>query len=389
MITRSITQHLSDLLEDFPIIGIVGPRQVGKTTLAQILINKISKESIYIDLELPSDRVKLTDAEFFLTQYENQCVIIDEIQLMPSLFSLIRALVDKNRKNGRFILLGSASPELIRGTSQSLAGRISYVELFPFNLTEISDQFTVQKHWFRGGFPGSLLAKSDRSAVNWLDAFITTYIERDLNMLGLNSTPLFIRKFWTMLAYYHGGIWNHSSFARALGVSPPTVNRYLEFLDGAFIIHLLQPFHINTKKRLVKSPKVYIRDSGILHRLTQFSSFDDLLSNVMIGASWEGYVIEQIRQMLPAGITIYYYRTHDGTECDLVLVKGNVPIASVEIKYSSQPMVSKGLTIAIQDLETTDNFIITLIQDDYLIKENVRVCGLGIFLTKYLSNLKK
>ena len=388
MIIRTVTQHLSDLLADFPVVGIIGPRQVGKTTMAQLLIEKIDKDYIYIDLELPSDRNKLTDAESFLKQHDDKCVIIDEIQLMPDLFSLIRSLVDKNRTNGRFILLGSASPELIRGTSQSLAGRISYVELSPFNIMEVSDQVSLQKHWFRGGFPGSILAKSDRSSINWLDSFITTYIERDLNMLGLNASPVFIRKFWTMLSHYHSGIWNHSSFARALGVTPPTVNRYLEFLEGAFIIHLLQPFYINVKKRLVKSPKVYIRDSGILHRLAQFSSMDDLQSNVLIGASWEGYVVEQIRQRVPSGIALFYYRTHDGTECDLVFVKANQPIATAEIKLTSQPSISKGLTIAIQDLGTTSNFIITVDTDDYSLRKDIRVCSLLTFLDKYLSNLK-
>lgn len=387
MIKRKITDRLIELLEYYPSINLVGPRQVGKTTLAKSIIPIIRKDTIHIDLELSSGRKILEDAELFLMKNENKLVIIDEIQLMPKLFSLLRALIDMNRIPGRFLLLGSSSPHLIKKATQSLAGRIAYLDLHPVNLTEIEDFADKDTHWLRGGFPNSLLAKSDSEARNWLENLVRNYVERDLSMLGLDVMPVMMQRFWEMLAHFHGGIWNSSSFARAFGVTYMTVKKYLDFMEGAFLVRTLYPYHFNIKKKLSKSPKVYVRDTGILHYLNNVSDLNELLVNVLIGASWEGYVIEQIAQLCPSNLGLFYYRTHQGSEMDLVLTKALNPVASVEIKFTVAPSLSKGNTIALQDIGTKNNFIIYYGNEEYKQRKDLIVCSLEIFLTKYLPEI--
>ena len=320
-INRNITNELLNYIQHFPIVGIIGPRQVGKTTLTKHLMDKIDKECIYLDLELQEDFSKLSEPQLYLEPHDDKCIVLDEIQRMPQLFPILRGLVDKKRIAGRFIILGSASPNLIKDSSETLSGRIVYKELTTFNLTEIIDASNMFQHWFRGGFPEAFLSPDEKLLHIWIRNFIQTYIERDLPLLGLSASPIVIRKFWTMLAHFHGGIWNASNFAGSIGVTIPTINRYLDFLEQAFIITRLQPFYLNLKKRLVKSPKIYIRDSGILHHLTGITDFEQLQGNVIIGHSWEGYVIEQIKQRIDDEVDLYFYRTHNGTECDLVLVR--------------------------------------------------------------------
>ncbi|MCF6351984.1 MAG: ATP-binding protein, partial [Cyclobacteriaceae bacterium] len=360
MIERSITAELKKSLDFFPVLAIVGPRQVGKTTIAKSLRNQVGKEVIYLDLENPRDTAKLQDPVLFFENNEKICIILDEIQQMPELFPILRSMVDANRIPARYILLGSASPTIIRDSSESLAGRVTYKELTPFNLVEISSTGTeVNKHWLRGGFPDAYLVKNDELSFDWLENFIKSYITRDLPMLGLTIDSRTIYKLWAMVAHMHGSVLNMSNLGKSLGVSSMSIRKYLSFLEGAFLIRLLQPYATNLKKRLVKAPKVYIRDSGVLHELININSWASLEINPMLGNSWEGYALEQIIQNAGKKLTYYYYRTQDGAECDLVLVKSNKPIASIEIKYTASPKTSKGMLQSFTDLKAAFNFVIT------------------------------
>lgn len=377
---RLILPFFEEYLSIFPAVGLLGPRQVGKTTLVKNL--KLYRESIYIDLEKASDRAKLKDAELFLKDHASKTVILDEIQLMPELFAELRSLIDEQREAGRFILLGSASPDLIRKSADSLAGRIGYLELSPFFLGEV-EKSELEKLWMRGGFPLSFLAKSERASQLWRQNFIKTYLERDLAQIGLSTDPRLVERFWIMLANAQGGIWNGESFARALGITRPTVNRYLEFLEGSFMVRVLQPFHHNIKKRLVKSPKVFIRDTGLLHSLTGVNSMDTLQNLVQIGASWEGFAIEQITATFGEEFEYYFYRTHQGAECDLLLVKNGVVKTAIEIKNTLSPKLTKGMQITMEDTEAENGLVICRIEEGYPLSEKVRAVGLGEFLKGY------
>jgi hypothetical protein len=377
---RQILPLIKEYLSIFPAVGLLGPRQVGKTTLVKNL--KLDRESIYIDLEKSSDRAKLVDAELFLKGNADKTVILDEIQLMPELFSALRSLIDEQREPGRFILLGSASPDLIRKSADSLAGRIGYLELTPFFLGEEVETEEMEKLWIRGGFPLSFLAKTERESQLWRENFIKTYLERDLAQIGLSTDPRLVERFWMMLANAQGGIWNGESFARALGITRPTVNRFLEFLEGSFMVRVLQPFHHNIKKRLVKSPKVFIRDAGLLHSLTGMDSMDSLKNQVLIGASWEGFVIEQIAATFGKEYEYYFYRTHQGTECDLLLVKNGVVKKAIEIKNTLSPKLTKGLQISMEDTGAEKGFVICRIEEGYPLSEKVTAVGLRGFLER-------
>jgi uncharacterized protein len=380
---RNILPLLQEYLSIFPAVGLLGPRQVGKTTLVKNL--KLEKDSLYLDLEKASDRAKLVDPELFLKAHADKTVILDEIQLMPELFAELRSLIDEQREPGRFILLGSASPDLIRKSADSLAGRIGYLELTPFYLGEI-DSDELQKLWIRGGFPLSFLAKSERESQLWRQNFIKTYLERDLAQIGLSTDPRLVERFWMMLANAQGGIWNAESFAKALGITRPTVNRYLEFLEGSFMVRVLAPFHQNIKKRLVKSPKVFIRDTGLLHALTGIDSMDALANLLLIGPSWEGFVIEQIIATLREEYEYYFYRTHQGAECDLLLVKNGVVKTAIEVKNTLSPKLSKGMQISMEDTGAEKGLIICRIEGGYPLSEKVRAVGLREFLGELLAS---
>lgn len=375
-------------MKQFPVVAMIGPRQSGKTTLAKSLFYNKKNQAVYFDLESPADKSKFKMPEYFLGSLNVKTVIIDEVQRMPELFELLRSLVDKKKKKGAYLLLGSASPHLIQGVSETLAGRIAYVEVSPFNLTEIYKRpGDINKHWFRGGFPDAWLAKSDAQCFTWLDQFFRTFIERDLNTLfGVSFSGELMFKLWRMLGHFHGSIWNANSFAKGLDISPTTVNRYLDYLEGAFMLRKLPPYFTNAKKRLVKSPKVYIRDSGLLHYLNDIHAAKDVFYNPAVGESWEGYVIEQILQLLPSNVKAYYYRTHDGSEMDLVLVKGLKPVACVEIKTSNAPDLRRGFYECVRDLKCRKVFVVTPQQAvPYYADKGVLVCGLPDFLTKHLS----
>ncbi len=390
MIRRAKEKEVRSCMKQFPVVAIIGPRQSGKTTLARQLY--YTGKNLYFDLESPSDKALFKNPEFFLSSLQATTVIIDEVQRMPELFELLRALVDKNKVRGKYLLLGSASPHLVQGVSETLAGRIAYVEIDPFNISEIyKKQTDITKHWFRGGFPDAWLARNEQECFRWLDNFFRTFIERDLNTLfGVNFSTELMFKLWRMLAHFHGGVWNAQSFAKGLDVSPTTVNRYLDYLEGAFMLRKLPAYFTNAKKRLVKSPKVYIRDSGLLHYLINIQSSKDVAFNPAAGNAWEGYVIEQILQLLPATIQPYYYRTHDGSEMDLVLVKGIKPLVCIEIKTSNEPHLTRGFYECLKDLKCHQAFVITPYQKaSYAIDESVTICGLFEFVTQKLPKLLK
>ena len=389
IISRSIEPTVLELLSYFPAVGIIGPRQVGKTTLVKQLMKRLSKATIYLDLENEGDLVRLTNPSAFLRPYQDSCVIIDEVQQMPSLFPLLRSLIDEHRVPGRFILLGSVSPRLIRDSSESLAGRIAYQELYPLSKEEVSplSEIDTLTHWLRGGFPDALLAPTERLSFTWRRNFVKTYVERDLPQLGLDSKAVNVDTFWRMLASFHGNLWNAQNFSRSLGASAPTVSRYLAFMEQAFLIRRLIPYSINLKKRLVKSPKVYVRDSGLLHFLNGLTDLSELQGSHTVGASWEGYVIEQTLALLQDRGEAYFYRTQQGTEADLVLAKGNHILVAIEIKYTISPKLSKGFIIATEDLKTPYNIIITLGDAQFPIAEDIEVCGIEPWITERLPAL--
>src|SRR3989304_3703602 len=286
MINRLLQERVEKSLIKYPVVGILGSRQAGKTTLAKMIKNRMKRKVIYLDLELPSDLNKLQDPELYLGRFEDTLVIIDEIQRMLSLFPLLRALVDRKRTAGRFLILGSASPELIRHSSESLAGRIIYHELSPFSLAEINSE-SIQKLWLRGGYPKSYLLRSNDDSFTWREAFIKTYLEMDIPQLGIRIPAQHLRRFWTMIAHSHGQLWNASKIAGSLGVSAPTVKCCFEVLEETFIVRQIQPYHPNIKKRLIKSLKVNIRDSGLLHNLLNKRPTKALLARPPFGSYGE------------------------------------------------------------------------------------------------------
>lgn len=392
MIKRFKINEIGDLLKQFPIVAIIGPRQCGKTTLTKMEVLKLKKTGLYFDLESPRDASKFHDAEFFLESISSdlECIVIDEVQRMPELFSILRSLIDQNKQKGKYVLLGSASPELVKGVSESLAGRIAYCEISPFNISEIyENKEDLNKLWFRGGFPDAFLCETDEDWFRWMDNFFRTFIERDLNTLfGVTFSPSLMYKLWRMLAHNHGQMLNSQSLAKGLDVSPTTVNRYIDFLEGAFMVRKLPAYFTNAKKRLIKSPKIYIRDSGLVNYLLDITKEKDIHFHSNVGNCWEGYALEQILQHLPNYIKPFYYRTHDGSEMDLVLVRGITPIACIELKTTNNPSVTRGFYESIKDLKCDRNFVITPFQEvSYKINKNTLVCGLIDFITNDLKKL--
>lgn len=386
-IERKYNLTLKKYLENFPAVGIIGPRQVGKTSFIKKFLKTFNKKHIYLDLELQTDLIKLTDPEFFLKQHEDYLVVIDEVQRLKELYPLLRALIDQKNTPSRFILLGSASPELIRNSSESLAGRIIYLNINPFDLTEISNIKNQNELWINGGFPKSLLAKDRDSSQEWLGSFIRTYLEKDLPMLGLRVSPVLITRLWTMLAHLNGQMLNYSLLSKSLEASSTTIKSYIDFLENAFLVKRLYPYSHNISKRLIKSPKIYLTDTGILHYLLSIQDYNSLLGYHSVGNSWESFVINQISFSLNCQTKIYFFRTREGSECDLIFEKGNEIICTAEIKFTNSPKLSRGNHNAIEYLKSINNFIITPSSDDFLIKENIRICKLEKFITHYVSKL--
>ena len=389
MIKRALQPIIEKALKVFPAVVILGPRQVGKTTLIKLIAKGSAKKTIYIDVEKNSDFEKLQHtAEEFLQSYVNDCVLIDEVQRIPTLFPLLRSMIDEKRKPNRYIITGSASPALLKGASESLAGRVAYFYLHPIGLHELPGTISLNKHWFRGGFPEVLTMRSAALVEAWLDSFITTYIEKDLPFLfDIKFSPTTMRKLWSMLAHLQGSILNAEKLGSSLDITGTTTKRYLDYLEAAFIITRLQPYFVNIGKRLVKAPKVYVNDTGILHFLLRIENEKQLTSHPNVGASWEGYVISQILYAKQNRIDMYYYRTQAGAECDLILVRGHIVKACMEIKFSKAPLVSKGFYQSAEDLKCKNKFILCPADVDYITKEGVRVVNIQTFLLKYLPKI--
>lgn len=355
MIQRRALTVLRTALGRFPVVALLGPRQVGKTTLALTLARRLGRgRTTYLDLEAPADRARLQDAEAYLGSQRGRLVILDEVHRAPALFEVLRVVVDRRRRAGeragQFLVLGSASLDLLRQSSESLAGRIGFMELSPVGLDEIPPGArAVDRLWLRGGFPDSLLARDDAASLRWRQAFIRTYLERDVPMLGPRIPAETLRRFWTMLAHVHGQPLNAARLASALGVSGQTIARYLDLLVDLLLVRRLAPWAANAGKRLVRSPKVYLRDSGIAHALLDLESSDDLLAHPVAGASWEGLVIESLIGAAD-GAPCTYYRTAAGAEIDLVVEGRRGRRLGIEVKRSSAPSVGKGFRSGCEDL---------------------------------------
>jgi len=375
---RVIEAQVEARLADFPIVAVLGPRQCGKTTLIREAVARRSGV-VYLDLERPSDLAKLRDPELFFNLHRSQgtasLFCLDEIQRAPEIFPLLRSLADEERRNGQFLLLGSASRELLRQTSESLAGRIAYLELTPFLASELGGEpGELTRLWVRGGFPRSFLAESDESSRAWRESFILTFLERDLPQLGFNVPAALLHRLWRLLAHLHGQILNSSELGAALSVSHTTSRSYLDLLTRTFMVRLLEPCLANTKKRLVKSPKVYLRDTGILHSLLQIDGLDDLLAHPVCGESWEGLVIENVISSMPRWQPSFY-RTAAGAEIDLVLERGRRRLA-IECKASTAPTVSRGFWSALEDLEIEEAWVVAPVTEPYPLRAGVTVMPL-------------
>jgi predicted AAA+ superfamily ATPase len=361
-------------------VGLIGPRQVGKTTLALSLAESIP--AIYLDLESPKDRNKLTDAELFLQAHSDKLVILDEIHQMPEIFKVLRGQIDAARRTGqtvgRYLLLGSASIDLLRQSGESLAGRIEYLELGPLNLRETAkDSDATNRLWLRGGFPSSYLAGSDNDSFMWRLNFIRTYLQRDIPQFGPKMAANAIERLWTMLAHLQGSLLNASQLASGLAISAPTVTAYVDLLADLLLVRRLPPFLPNIGKRLVKSPKVYLRDSGLLHALLQIRTWNDLMGHPISGPGWEGFVIENLINMTPTGTSAGFYRTAAGAEIDLILDFG--PAAScwaIEVKSGLAPKPGKGFYQAITDLKPARSFVVYSGKDRYPLGPGIEAISL-------------
>jgi len=378
MIRRRLYDDLMKAMERSPAVGLLGPRQVGKTTLA--LEVGATRPSVYLDLEDPSDRAKLSDAKGYLSGHADKVVILDEVHRAPEIFQTLRGLIDHGRRQGRtgaqFLLLGSASIDLLKQTGETLAGRISYLELTPFDVTE-APAGQGDRLWVRGGFPPSFLAASDDDSLRWREEFIRTYLERDLPQFGSRIPAETLRRFWTMLAHHQAGLLNAAALAAGLGVDGKSVVRYLDLLVDLLLVRRLPAWHHNAGKRLVKSPKVFIRDSGLTHALLRIRDQEQLLGHPVVGGSWEGFAIESLIRAAPRGTETHFYRTATGHEIDLVLTLPEGERWAVEIKRSSAPSVERGFYLACADLKPHQRFVVYSGSERYPLGDGIEAIGLG------------
>lgn len=379
MLRRRLTDTVLEYLGQFPAVCLLGPRQVGKTTLACHHTDLLSdgRPAEYLDLENPQDIEKLEDPTGYLEQFQDRLVILDEVQRMPGLFQVLRGLIDKRRragrKSGHFLLLGSASIDLLQQSSETLAGRIAYLELAPLDVLEVPADGRL---WWRGGFPDSLLAVSDQASARWREQFLSTYLERDIPLLGPRIPATTLRRFWTMLAHQQGSVYNAAQMARNLDVTGKTVAGYLDLMVDLLLVRRLPSFHANVKKRLVKSPKVYIRDSGLVHALLGIDSLRDLLGHPVVGMSWEGHVLENLLRMAPERSKASFYRTATGVEIDLVLELPGDRLWAIEIKRTSAPKMERGFRQALDDIAPERAFIVYGGKDRYPKAGNVEAISL-------------
>jgi len=374
-------RQLAALLSRHKVVGIIGARQVGKTTLAQDLARERGGSCTYFDLEKAEDVARLQEPDLALGDLKG-LVIIDEIQRRPGVFETLRVLADRRRSSTRFLILGSASPDLLRQASETLAGRIIYHELGGFSLDEVG----VANHsrlWLRGGFPRSYLARSHTASHEWRQGFVRTFLERDLPQLGVSIRSATLRRFWTMLAHYHGQIWNASEFGRSFGVADTTVRNYLDLMTSALVVRQLQPWHENIAKRQVKSPKVFLNDSGLLHALLNVRTQAELDGHPKVGASWEGFVLnEVVRQLGAAPEECFFWATHAGAELDLLVVRGNQRLG-FEIKRTTSPRVTRSMRTAMGDLALQELVVIHAGEHSFPLGERIR----AVALSRLLENL--
>ena len=377
MIGRDLKPTLLAALDHTPAVALLGPRQSGKTTLAREI--QALRGASYFDLESESDRTKIADAEYFLPTLAGHLVILDKVHRAPALFPILRGLIDRARlagqRTGLYLLLGSASLDLLQQSGESLAGRISYLELGPLNALETSLQ-PLQTLWLRGGFPDSLLADDAHWSLRWRQDFIRTYLERDVPLFypKMGGDPL--RRYWTMLAHSQGGLHNAALMARSLGIDQRTVARYLELLEDLLLVRRLAPWHANVGKRLVKAPKIYIRDSGLVHALLGIPDLETLLSHPVVGASWEGFVVENLLSAAPDTVRPYFYRTARGAEVDLVLEWPGGKLWVIEVKRSLAPKVERGFHEAIDDLRPEKAFVVYPGEDPFPMRGDIHALGL-------------
>ena len=379
MYQRQSQQKLIQRLQQFPAVGLLGPRQVGKTTLA-FAQKALYPDALYLDLELPSAQRQMDDPEAFLMAHAQQLVILDEVQRMPELFGILRGVIDQRRRmgqaSGQFLLLGSATGVLMQQSSESLAGRVAYVELPPLLAPEIfTDQPSVadlNALWVRGGFPLSWLAPSDADSMTWREVFMATYLEKDIPALGPRIPATTLRRLWTMLAHHQGELLDLSKLAAALAISGQTVSRYIDLLCDLMLVRRLPAWHGNVGKRLIRSPKVYVRDSGLVHALLGLPNLDAVLGHPIAGSSWEGFVMEQLINAAPQAQACFY-RTSNGAEVDLVLTFRNQQTWVIEIKRSSAPTVSRGFYQAATDLDAERKLLVAPVAQPYPLKDGIEV----------------
>jgi uncharacterized protein len=365
-----------------PVVALLGPRQCGKSTIAKEYL-KGKKNHVFIDLENSRDLAKLNDIWAFFDLHKGKLICLDEIQMVPEIFSQIRSYVDQEQINGKFLILGSASRDIIKQSSETLAGRISYIEMTPFRYQELLAENKTSELFFRGAFPKSLLANNIIDSFDWRENYIRTFLERDIPSLGFRVPAQVLSRFWRMLAHNHGQVLNQSKLATSLGVTSNTIKHYLYILEETFMVRSLSPYYENIKKRMVKSPKIYIRDSGIVHALLDIDDKESLLGHPIYGFSFEGYIIENIIDLFP-GYRPYFFRTAKGEEIDLILVKGRKKIA-FEIKSSTTPKVESNFWKALEILRPDEVYIIGNIEEEYPYKENVMVHGLDSITRKILG----
>jgi len=368
LLPRKLEHKIKSKLKAVPVVAIIGPRQCGKSTLAKIIVQDIPNH-IFLDLEKPSHLNRLRDAEAYLESQREKLICIDEIQNVPEIFPLLRSLVDQNRNNGQYLILGSASPDLLRQSSESLAGRIAYLELTPFLFSEVNGN--INDFWLRGGFPESYLAENNADSFEWREQFIQTFLQRDIGNLGLQIPPKTLFRLWRMLAHVQGQVLNASKLGASLGTTHHTIRRYIDILEQTFMLRVLLPFESNLKKRLVKSPKIFIRDTGILHALLGLDTMDELYSHPEFGSSWETLIIEQLIGELTRWDS-YFYRTASGNEIDLILQKGQRRVA-IEAKASRSPKVGKGFKQALNDLDITEAWIAAPVEEIYPYGDGIQV----------------
>jgi len=375
MIKRRLERKIEDTLKRSPSVALVGPRQVGKTTIALNISETIP--SVYLDLESRIDLEKVRDIAAFHEDNRSKLIILDEVQRLPEVFSQLRGIIDKERrkgnKAGQFLFLGSASIDLLRQSSESLAGRIAYIELHPVDVLEYAGNSTegMNTLWIRGGFPESLLSASDQESLDWRRDFIRTYLERDIPQLGPRVPAETLERFWTMIAHNQGSILNAAHLARNLEVSGVTVGRYLDLMVDLLLVRRLKPWTFNISKRLVRSPKVYIRDSGITHALLNIANYTDLLGHPVVGGSWEGFVVENIMSVAPLNAQPFYYGTPAGAEIDLILEFSPTEKWAIEIKRNSSPSISKGFYIACEDVKPQRRYVVYSGKDRFPLGQEV------------------